>query len=382
MRGWLVGRSVPVFPLPCPEPPDWGIDWATLDPYPWIQDLKGCPQNPDRHAEGDVWIHVHMVCEAMAQLPAFRALPLADRQVLFTAALLHDVAKPACTRVEADGRISSRGHAWRGAVRARAILWRLGVPFEVREAACAIVRHHLVPFFLSESESPHRLAIEVSQTTRCDWLAIMAEADVRGRICPDPDRLLNQIELFRQVCADLGCLDRRYVFPDDHARYLFFRDPARSHHEPATSAPEREVTLLSGLPGAGKDYWIERCHGGRSVVSLDEIRAELGVSPSGPQHEVLARARQLAIEHLQAGRDVIWNAPNLSRNVRSECVRNFFGHSVRFRVVYVESPPPRLFAQNRARRKKVPEKVIERLLDRWEVPDWTEAHHVEYVVNL
>src|SRR3954453_7871923 len=116
--------------------------------------MKGCPQNPDRHAEGDVWIHVHLVAEAMAALPAWRELPEDDRQLLFAAALLHDVAKPACTRVEHDGRISSRGHSWRGAVQARRILWRLGAPFAARGGVWALLRHAPRPLFLARREDP------------------------------------------------------------------------------------------------------------------------------------------------------------------------------------------------------------------------------------
>jgi len=366
---------------PCPQPPDWSIDWASLDQLPWLQDLKGCPQNPDRHAEGDVWTHVHLVVEAMVAMPGWRDLPEADRRVLFLAGLLHDVAKPACTRVEPGGRISSRGHSWRGAVRARNILWRLGVQFFEREAVCAIVRHHLVPFFLVDSENPTRLAIEVSQTARCDHLALMAEADVRGRICPDPQKLFDQVALFRQHAEEVGCLDRPFEFPSDHGRFLFFRDPARTWDAPAHEEFRCDVVLLSGLPGAGKDHWIERHRSGWPVVSLDAIRHELGVPPSDPQGEVLNRARELAREHLRDRRDFVWNATNLSRNVRGECVKLFHGYDARVRVVYVEVPPDRLFAQNRQRRKKVPDKVIDRLLDRWEIPDRTEAHQVEHVVG-
>jgi predicted kinase len=363
---------------PCPKPPDWTIDWATLDEFPWIRDLRGCPQNPVRHAEGDVWTHVHMVCEAMAALPAFRELPEADRSILFAAGLLHDVAKPVCTRREADGSISSRGHSWRGAVKARQILWRRGVSFGPREHVAAIVRHHLVPFFLSESENPTRLAIEVSQTARCDWLAIMAESDARGRVCPDPDQLLRQIEQYRQVCREAGCFGQPYPFPDDHARFRFFREPA-----PLETGAEfaGEVILMSGLPGAGKDYWIRQHSRQLEVISLDALRISLGVAPSDPQGLVLQRAREIAIEHLRAGRSFIWNASNLSRHARGECVRFFHERNARVRIVYVEATPDRLFAQNRQRRRKVPESVIERLLDRWEVPDRTEAHHVEWIVD-
>jgi predicted kinase len=365
---------------PCPQPPGWEIDWPTFDALPWIQDLKGCPQNPVRHAEGDVWTHVHLVAEAMTALPAWRELPEADRRVLFAAALLHDVAKPACTRTESDGRISSRGHSWRGAVHARRLLWRLGMPFAEREAVCAIVRHHLVPFFLADSERPRRLAIEVSQTARCNLLAIMAEADIRGRVCPDPQKLLDQVALFKEHAAEAGCLTGPYPFASDHARFLYFRNPDRQPDAPAHEEFRARVVLLSGLPAAGKDYWLEKHLPGWPVVSLDAIRQELGVPPSDPQGEVLNRAREAARDHLRHGRDFVWNATNLSRNVRGDCVRLFHGYDAHLRLVYVETGPERLFAQNRQRRKKVPEKVIERLLDRWEVPDRTEAHQVEYVV--
>jgi predicted kinase len=369
-----------VFPLPSPQPPDWAIDWPNLDHRSWMQDLKGCPQNPDRHAEGDVWTHVHLVCEAMAALPAFRDAPESDRQLLFAAALFHDVAKPACTRIEGDGRISSRGHSWRGAVKARHILWRLGVPFAEREAVCAIVRHHLVPFFLADSENPRRLAIEVSQTARADRLAVMAEADVRGRICPDPQKLLEQITSFREHATQAGCLDRPYEFASDRARFLYFRDPARQPDSPADGEFRCEVVMMSGLPAAGKDHYIERHLAGWPVVSLDAIRQDLNVPPSDPQGEVLNRARELAREYMRQGQNFVWNAANLSRNVRAECVRLFHAHDARVRIVYVESPPDRLFAQNRNRRKRVPDKVLDRLLDRWEVPDLTEAHEVEFVI--
>jgi predicted kinase len=234
---------------------------------------------------------------------------------------------------------------------------------------------------LVDSENPTRLAIEVSQTARCDLLALMAEADVRGRVCPDPRKLLDQVALFRQHLEEVGCFDRPFEFPSDHGRFLFFRDPARTWDAPAHEEFRCEAVLLSGLPGAGKDHWIENNLRGWPVVSLDTIRQELGVPPSDPQGEVLNRAREAAREHLRNGRSFAWNATNLSRNIRAECLKLFHGYDARVRVAYVEVPPDRLFAQNRQRRRKVPDKVIERLLDRWEVPDRTEAHRVDYVIE-
>ena len=165
------------------------------------------------------------------------------------------------------------------------------------------------------------------------------------------------------------------------ARFLYFRDPSRPADVATTEAFKCDVILLCGLPAAGKDHWREEHLPDWPVVSLDAIREELGVPPSDPQGDVLNRARETAREHLRNARNFVWNAHNLSRNVRAECIRLFHGHDARVRIVYVESTPDRLFAQNRSRKRKVPEKVIERLLDRWEVPDRTEAHAVDYVIG-
>jgi len=367
--------------FPSPTPPDWLIDWNTLDPLPFIQEMRGCPQHPVRHAEGDVWTHAHMVCEAMVSSPAWRLLGEEDRQLLFTAALLHDVAKPACTRTEANGEITSRGHSWKGAIRARQILWRRGALFSAREQVSALVRHHLVPFYMVEHANTKRLTFEVSQTAHCEFLSMLAEADARGRTCPDPDRLLDHIGYFRDTCAENQVLTEAHEFASDHARFLYFRDPLRQPDSPAHEEFSASVVLMSGLPGAGKDHWISRNMPDEPMVSLDVLRNQLGVSPSDPQGEVLTAAREQARQYLRAGQSFIWNATNLSRQIRNECIRLFADYNAHIKIVYVEVPPARLFAQNRLRKRKVPEGVIDRLLDRWEVPDRMEAHQVEYVVS-
>lgn len=96
---------------------------------------------------------------------------------------------------------------------------------------------------------------------------------------------------------------------------------------------------------------------------------------------VLQRTREQARVYLRQGRSFVWNATNVSRQLRGECVRLFAGYNARIRIVYVEAPAEVLFSQNRRRPMPVPEAVLERLLDRWEVPDRTEAHQVDWVVR-
>jgi tRNA uridine 5-carbamoylmethylation protein Kti12 len=62
-------------------------------------------------------------------------------------------------------------------------------------------------------------------------------------------------------------------------------------------------------------------------------------------------------------------------------VNLFLDYSARVRIVYVEAPEETLRTQNRARDAAVPDGVIERLQERWEVPEAGEAHEVSYVVE-
>lgn len=362
--------------------PDWRGGWAAVgEAYPWLVGLRGCPQDALHHAEGDVWVHTGLVVGALTGDAAFLALPEGERRRLFMAALLHDVAKPRCTKVEEEGRITSRGHSRRGAIMARAILWRMGVDVGVREQIAALVRWHQAPFHLIERADAERSALAISQTARCDWLALLAKADARGRVSADQGRMLENVALFREYCRELGCLERPYPFPSDHSRARYFRAAAGDPTYLAHDATRCEVTLLSGLPGAGKDTWLREHAPALPVVSLDALRVALGVLPTDNQGAVIARARELAREHLRAGRDFAWNATNLSRALREQSLGLFADYGARVRIVYLEVPEARLRRQNRERAAVVPEAALERLLDRWEVPDLTEAERVEWVVG-
>jgi len=363
----------------CPAPPDWHVDWpATLDTYPWLRTLAGVPQDPVHHAEGNVLIHTRAVVEALAALPSWRELPPAERSALFAAALLHDIAKPECTQVEPDGRISSPGHARAGAVLARRLLWE-EVPFAAREIIVGLVRLHGLPIWFLDRPDLDRSLLAASYRVPLDRLALLAEADARGRSCADPGDLLARIDLFRETCRSLGCLDRPRAFPSDHSRVRYFRG---LQHDPGYEAWDDtwgEVVLLAGLPGAGKDFWLRESLPGLPVVSLDAIRQERGIGPEEPQGGVVRTAKEQAREHLRRRVPFAWNATNLTRHLRDPLIDLFLGYGARVRVVYVDAPPDLALRRNRERERSVPESVVLRLAGKLELPDLTEAHRVDYV---
>ena len=368
----------------CPSPPDWRLDWDEIDRrFPWIRALRGCRQSPIWHAEGDVWTHTRMVCETLASLDRFRALDRPERHALFKVALLHDIGKPDRTRTELDGRITSRGHSGLGERMARRILWQGGTPFAEREQVCGIIRNHQLPFFAIDKEDVERRLFHASLLASNRLLAIAAEADGGGRRCADPAeqrKILDNVELFRDLCREHGCLDGPRDFPSNHSRFLYFRKADRDPSYKAFDDTRSRVVVMAGLPGAGKDTTIANELAGWPVISLDQIRDELGSRHGTKQGPVVARARERARVHLRAGESFVWNATNLKRDLRRQLIDLFADYDAHVRILYVETDEATLRERNQRRRAKIPIEAMERILHSWTIPDVSEAHQVEYLV--
>lgn len=358
------------------------LDWEALSSFEWFLQLQNCPQDPRHHGEGDVATHTRLVVESLlATTTQFWDLSEVERQVVYLACLMHDIGKASTTCVEPDGSITSAGHSRAGELLARRLLWELECPFVIREQVCALIRYHQVPFFLIDRSDAQRLVAEISLRCRADFLAMLAEADILGRICSDTSRVLDNIELFREYCRDEGCSNKPRAFASDHSRVVYFRSPGRHPDIEVYDDTRAEITMMCGIPGAGKDTYIREHLTGTSVVSLDDLRAELEVSPSSEQGIVVQAAKARAKEFLRRGESFVWNATNLSQQRRGPILALAADYKARVKIVYVEVPFRVLLLQNQNRPAQVSEKIIQRMIQRWEIPTLLEAHTIHWVLN-
>lgn len=345
--------------------------------------LAATPQDPIHHAEGDVWTHTQMVVDALLADPGYAALPAAERGVAFYAAVLHDIAKPATTR-EQDGRIIAPGHSARGAIDARVALWEQGVPFALREQVCRLIEAHQVPFFAFDNRrglpaefTARHLAADRSLALLC----LLATADMRGRVCQDQQKVLDDIALFREVALELGCLDAPYAFPDAATRMAYFRSQgARYADEPVFVDRPFEVTLLSGLPASGKSTWAAR-HAHLPSVSYDDLREEFGLKPGEGTGTLVHAADDRMREFLRARRPFVVNATHLSRQMRSRTLGLIADYGGQVRVHYFEAPRDEVLARNRDRDTTLTNAKLLKMASRWEVPGLDEVEHVEHHVQ-
>jgi tRNA nucleotidyltransferase (CCA-adding enzyme) len=152
--------------------------------FPELDALVGCPQEPEWHPEGDVWVHTLLVIDqARARIDD---LDHARQVTVMLGAVCHDLGKPATT-ASVDGRIRSLDHEEQGVPPTVAMLDRLNVHslhgFDVRRQVLGIVANHLKPGMFDKAQPPvgdgayRRLAQKVD----LELLARVARADCEGR---------------------------------------------------------------------------------------------------------------------------------------------------------------------------------------------------------
>lgn len=357
-------------------------EWKNIEKtFDWIEDMRNVPQDAIFHAEGDVLTHTRMVVEKLLQLTEYQKLGKQDEQVLFAAALMHDIEKRSTTVHEPDGRITSRNHARKGEHTVRTILYKeRPTPFFIREAVAKLVRYHGLPLWIFEKPDPKKALLQCSLEVNTAHLAILATADVLGRICPDQEELLYKIELFKELCQEQNCFGKKRKFASDLARFTYFQKEGSSPDYVPFETIKNEVIILCALPGSGKDFYIKKHFKNWATVSLDDIRRRLKILPTDKKRN--GQVVQIAVENakvlLRKKKSFVWNATNLTRLMRKKIVDLATQYGAKTRIIYLEVPYEKLKQQNRNREHVVPEKVLERMIGRLEMPSVVEAERVDF----
>ena len=121
-------------------------------------------------------------------------------------------------------------------------------------------------------------------------------------------------------------------------------------------------------------------HRRHSVDVFDRRRA--GVSPQDrtATGQVVQQAKADARVLLRQKMPFVWNATNITRQLRTQLISLFTAYGARVKIVYLEVPWQQWKQQNANRQQAVPEDVILRMAAKLEVPQPDEAHCVEYRV--
>jgi predicted kinase len=257
---------------------------------------------------------------------------------------------------------------------ARSILRDLGCDLTTREEIVRLVRFHGHPAFLLEKPEPSHEVVSLSWLLSNKLLYLFALADNRGRKTVEMSRPEENLHLWKLVAEENACFDQPYPFANDNARFLFYRQERPNLHYVPFEGHRCTVTVMSGIPGSGKDAWLAANRPGLPAISLDDLRGELDVEATDDQGQVSQVGRERCREHLRSGRSFAFNATNILRQTRRRWIDLFADYDARIEIVYVEPPLPVILSQNARRDHPVPKRVIRELADKCEPPTLTEAH--------
>ncbi len=359
---------------------DWGF---LVEHFDWVKDMEIVPQDPQHHAEGNVAVHTQMVLKELVSLSEFQKLDEQAKEILWAVALMHDIEKRSTTVIEADESITSKSHAKRGEFTVREILYcDIETPFFIREQLAKLVRYHGLPLWIFEKSDPQKTLLQVSLEVNTEWLTIFAKADVLGRICKDQSELLYRIELFKELCIENDCWGKPKVFHSDLAKFEYFKKEDKQPNYQPFDDYKSEVIMLSGLPGVGKDTYLQKYLKDYKVVSLDEIRRELKISPTDSKGngKVVQLAKEQAKKYLRTETPFVWNATNITRQMREQLIDLFTAYKAKTTLVYLEVPFTEQNKQNQSRESIVPPMTVRKMISKLEIPQIWEANEVIYVV--
>ena len=152
--------------------------------FPELRALSGCPQEPEWHPEGDVWVHtLQVVDEARTRIDD---LPRPLQITVMLGALAHDLGKPSTTAF-IDGRIRSMNHEELGVAPATAFLDRLNIHtidgYDVRKQVLGITAQHLKPgaWYKVRDEVGDGAFRRLAHKVDLELLARVAKSDCEGR---------------------------------------------------------------------------------------------------------------------------------------------------------------------------------------------------------
>lgn len=353
------------------------IAWA--EKQPWAAAMLQCQQDPEWHSEGNVWIHTGMVINELIKSPTYQALSADEKKVMLASALLHDCGKPATTVLEGT-RIRSPGHSRAGARLARQILREIDFPLQDRERVINLIYSHGWPPHVINVDEPEMEVIRASWLCRNELLHLLSLSDMRGRIGSEKTNYsFDAVDLWRDVAMQYNCLTEPYATTQEGKVQAFDGKDIRFHkpHENFQCT----MTLLSGVPGSGKDTWIKKHRKDQPMVSLDGIRLDLDVDPTDNQGHVVNEAKEQVRIHLRAKQSFVFNATNITKEIRGRWIRLARDYNAKVEVIYIEPPVATILAQNKNRDATVPESVILRLLEKTEVPNAGEAHEVSLLAS-
>lgn len=178
--------------------------------FPELEQTIGIKQNPKHHAEGDVWTHTMMVCDAAVRYRDRVKNPLG----FMLSTITHDFGKALCTEV-INGELHAYDHETIGLPLVKSFMTRLTTEKALIEYVMNLSEHHMKPNILAADNSSIKATNKLfDKSVDPEALVYLAISDGLGRITSREyisydDFFMERLAIFREY------MSRPYVMGRD-----------------------------------------------------------------------------------------------------------------------------------------------------------------------
>jgi len=333
--------------------------------------LKETNQNRIFHNEGNVWNHTMLVCKEMHKIinDELSHLSNRDKRVLMIAALCHDLGKATTTYFDKNEKQwHCKNHGFEGEKITRDLLFD-EPDIWFREEVCWLVRWHMSFHYLLQKghkeryDELTRLAQGISTIQKLLWLNV---ADSLGSKSEHNSEELVEYR-FNEI-KDLAVANDCYT-----KRYKQFN-----------SKGSFNMYLMIGVPGCGKDTYIENMLPTLENISRDDIREIIAYGDVKGRKLLLENSEEKNVTDIvnsrikkccEEKRSFVINQTNMKKKYRTELKETVLKYG-KPNIIYVYIEAPSLDECKKRRGNGKWDGIIDRMWKSFEFPDKSECDNL------
>ena len=365
---------------------DWSVNWEKIAEISHFSKLEETSQSSTWHKEGNVYIHLQLVTQAMERLLKRNLIERGSENwvMCMSAAICHDLGKGETTKwSEEKNDWTTKNHGVVGERITRHLFYDEDIL--LREKVCYMVRHHMTLHHVYDKpEETNKRLIKLSHgIVEMRFMILLNIADSLSSINDietEDDIFDKEMKLTNDV-STLCCYQKPYSFID---KSQLIRDFIDYNGEVINDTNDFCVYILCGFPGCGKSTYYKKFLADKPIISRDIIRGELGINGATTENDkkvvgtreeedkVSEIFNKKMIEYCENKESFVLDNTNLKYQYRKDYLLKIMKYNPKVKIIYVESPN---YIKDCIERRKdeIPKKVYDRMENNFDFPQLYEC---------
>ena len=365
---------------------DWSVNWEKIMKIPQFDKLMSTKQSAVWHKEGNVYLHLSLVTQAMEKLLNRNLVVVGSPAwvMCMAAALCHDLGKADTTKwSDEKNDWTTKNHGVVGERITRNLFYDEDVI--LREKVCYMVRHHMTLHHVYDKpEETNKRLIKLSHgLVPMNYMILLNIADSLGSIndIETEDSIYDKEMKLMNDVSSLLCYQKPYSLVE---KSQLIRHFIGYDGKVINDNNDFCVYILCGFPGCGKSTYYKEFLADKPIISRDIIRGELGIAGAtttndkkvvGTREEedkVSEIFDRKMIEYCENKESFVLDNTNLKYQYRKDYLLKIMKYNPKVKIIYVEAPN---FINDCIERRKgeIPKKVYDRMESNFDFPQLYEC---------